>query len=113
MEAAEGVHGRAHGGDGGRGIGDVGVDEVSVELVRQRLAAGIVDVSNDDMRPLPSQMPSHPLADAVAAPGDQCHLAIQIHHHGSIVGDSQSVSALGSGSECTTLRCWIGRVSAT
>ena len=82
MEAAERVDCRGHGGDGRRRIGNVGVHEVSVELVGQRLAAGVVDVGEDDVRSLSSQMPSDPLADAVAAPGDQCHLAIQIHRHG-------------------------------
>ena len=50
-------------------------------LVGHRLAPGDVDVGEHDVGALSGQMSGDPLTDAVAAPGDQCDLAVDVECH--------------------------------
>jgi hypothetical protein len=82
VEPAEGLDRPGHGrGTGGR-VGHVRLDEVPAQLVGDSTTAGTVDVRDDDVRTVARQVPGYALADAVAAAGDECNLAVHVQCHG-------------------------------
>ena len=81
MEATERFDGERNCTGARGGVGDVGPDEAAVELLGHRLAPCHVDVGDHDIRAPAGQMPGDALADAVAPPGDEGNLAVDVAWH--------------------------------
>ena len=65
-------------GGAGGGVGHVGLHEATPELVGDRLAAGDVDVREDDVGSCAGQMSGHAFTDPVAPASDEGDLALDV-----------------------------------
>jgi hypothetical protein len=81
VEAAERLDGKGDRGRACRRVGHVGPDEPAVDLLGDRFAPRHVDVGDHHTRSPAGQMPGDALTDAVAPPGDEGDLAVDVECH--------------------------------